>query len=229
VKGKILGYNLQESAGVISGEDGNRYKFSNNSWMADKSPKVGQVVDFVIEREAATEIYVDASSFNFDKDDMIDSTKEKIEELKQSKLFTQIVQNMKNTRENGMQHKVGFTITVMLLLAYFLPVIEIPYVGNMSLWNGDFGLFVVILLLALSYLYYSGAKTLFIRIATGMILLMIFMQYNDLVSGLKDTMSFIGGRAAGEMVANSLKIGNLIIIPLTIALGVVGIFRRNKK
>ena len=225
MKGKILGYSVQESTGVISAEDGNRYKFFSGSWMADEIPKVGQTVDFLVDEGEAKEIYLEATSFDSIKNDMIDS----IGELKKNKLFTTIVQNLKNTAKNGLQHKVGFTITVMLLLAYFLPVIEIPYVGNFSLWNGDFGLFVVLLLLTLAYLYYSGAKALFIRIVTGIVLLMIFIQYNDLLSGVRDSAIFMGGKAAAQIFINSLKIGNLIIIPLTIALGVVGIFRRNKK
>ena len=32
MKGKILDYNIQESNGIISGDDGQRYSFENKDW-----------------------------------------------------------------------------------------------------------------------------------------------------------------------------------------------------
>ena len=49
MKGKILDYNIQESTGIISGDDGQRYSFSNNEWKASESPKANQNVDFEID------------------------------------------------------------------------------------------------------------------------------------------------------------------------------------
>lgn len=39
MKGKILDYNIQESTGIISGDDGQRYSFSNSEWKSSESPK----------------------------------------------------------------------------------------------------------------------------------------------------------------------------------------------
>lgn len=64
MKGKILDYNFQESKGVISGDDGNRYSFENSQWKADSSPKVNQTVDFVADGDIAKDIYLVKTQIN---------------------------------------------------------------------------------------------------------------------------------------------------------------------
>lgn len=59
VKGKILNYDLQNNIGVISGNDGERYKFTKADWKTEKQPIVNQVVDFSIAGNNAQEIYLD--------------------------------------------------------------------------------------------------------------------------------------------------------------------------
>lgn len=58
MKGKILDYSIQNSAGVISGDDGQRYNFSASEWKSDKSPMINQVVDFAADGQNATGIYL---------------------------------------------------------------------------------------------------------------------------------------------------------------------------
>ena len=58
MKGKILDYNIQESKGIISGDDGQRYSFENKDWKASELPKVNQIVDFEIDEEYAKKIYI---------------------------------------------------------------------------------------------------------------------------------------------------------------------------
>uniref|UniRef100_UPI004047DAEB TM2 domain-containing protein n=1 Tax=Aliarcobacter sp. TaxID=2321116 RepID=UPI004047DAEB len=62
MKGKILDFNIQNSAGVISAEDGNRYTFSSSQWKSNKSPSVNQTVDFSINEDVAESIYLVSSS-----------------------------------------------------------------------------------------------------------------------------------------------------------------------
>ena len=65
MKGKILDYNIQESKGIISGDDGQRYSFENKDWKASELPKVNQIVDFEVDELNAFEIYlVKQSSYN---------------------------------------------------------------------------------------------------------------------------------------------------------------------
>ena len=62
MKGKVLDYNIQESKGVISGDDGQRYSFVNSEWKNNISPKANQVVDFEVDEQNAKGIYLQASS-----------------------------------------------------------------------------------------------------------------------------------------------------------------------
>jgi TM2 domain-containing membrane protein YozV len=59
MKGKILDFSIQNSSGVISADDGQRYNFSSAEWKSDISPVAGQIVDFSIDGENATGIYVE--------------------------------------------------------------------------------------------------------------------------------------------------------------------------
>ena len=54
MKGKILDFNIQNSSGVISGNDGIRYNFNSTEWKSDKSPTANQIVDFEVENNNAT-------------------------------------------------------------------------------------------------------------------------------------------------------------------------------
>lgn len=59
MKGKVLDFSLQESSGIILGNDGKRYNFLSSEWNSDKSPLINQLVDFTIEEEAALSIYLE--------------------------------------------------------------------------------------------------------------------------------------------------------------------------
>ncbi|MCJ8325501.1 MAG: DUF4190 domain-containing protein [Campylobacterales bacterium] len=58
MKGNILHYDIKESIGLISGEDGNRYKLDINEWFSKTTaPKAGNKIDFQIKDNKAIEIY----------------------------------------------------------------------------------------------------------------------------------------------------------------------------
>lgn len=67
MNGKILDYSVQNSAGVISADDGKRYNFKSSEWKSDKAPTTGQTVDFSIDAENAVSIYLEKSGNNFSK------------------------------------------------------------------------------------------------------------------------------------------------------------------
>ena len=60
MKGKILTYSPQENAGVITADDNARYPFTISDWKDPDAPTPyrGAYVDFVIQDNAATEIYL---------------------------------------------------------------------------------------------------------------------------------------------------------------------------
>ncbi|NOQ30849.1 MAG: hypothetical protein GQ570_06975 [Helicobacteraceae bacterium] len=61
MKGKILEFNIQNSSGVISADNGSRYNFSSSEWKSQKSPMSNQEVDFDIDGDNAVSIYLTGS------------------------------------------------------------------------------------------------------------------------------------------------------------------------
>ena len=57
MKGKVLDYSVQENAGVIAGDDGERYTFKGSEWKEDSTPSRGMSVDFDQEGTSATGVY----------------------------------------------------------------------------------------------------------------------------------------------------------------------------
>ena len=230
MKGTLLHYSSEEKTGVISAESGERYTFIGAEWKEDKVPKKNQKVDFIAEGKVAKEVYLAIGSSEFRADEAVEAVKEQLNELKQSEALSGVMQYLIRVKEKGMQYKFGFWIAFLMLLAYFLPVLEVPFVGNFSLWDGELGKFVVFGLLVLLFLYYAGAKALWIRIVTVIILFMLFLQVYDLFSGLNDVgNSMYMGYRHNSNLFSLLKFGIIVIIPLALLLGLVGIFRREKK
>ena len=64
MKGQILDFNFQKGEGIISGDDGKRYIFTNASWQdSEAMPQKGMRVDFEIEEgNKAINIYQDITT-----------------------------------------------------------------------------------------------------------------------------------------------------------------------
>jgi len=61
LKGKILDFNNETRTGLISADDGNRYKLDIANWKGGELPKVGSVVDFSINGEEASDVYLEST------------------------------------------------------------------------------------------------------------------------------------------------------------------------
>lgn len=94
MKGKILDYSIQNSSGIISGDDGNRYEFLNVEWKSDKLPKINQKVDFIIDGNNAKGIYLENSSIQLDTNEL----KSKLSEIRNSEKVNSVI-------SNGIQNK----------------------------------------------------------------------------------------------------------------------------
>ena len=57
MEGRVLGFDERTKEGVLKGKDGNRYKFSVDSWKNDQSPSFDMLVDFEISEESAVNIF----------------------------------------------------------------------------------------------------------------------------------------------------------------------------
>jgi len=62
MKGKILDFSVENGSGIISAEDGNRYSFNVSEWKGSGNPTVNQTVDFMVNGDNATGIYLDFNS-----------------------------------------------------------------------------------------------------------------------------------------------------------------------
>lgn len=63
MKGTILDFSITENSGVVSGDDGNRYKFSGPDWKSSGTvPRPGARVDFVAADGTASEVYADVAA-----------------------------------------------------------------------------------------------------------------------------------------------------------------------
>ena len=61
MKGTLLEFSIQRNEGLISGDDGKRYKFSGSEWKVNQDPRQGLKVDFEVEGERAIGVYLDSS------------------------------------------------------------------------------------------------------------------------------------------------------------------------
>jgi len=222
MKGKILDYSIQNSSGIISGEDGNRYEFSNIEWKSDKAPKVNQKVDFETDDKTAKGIYLESSDLDFDTD----AIKSKLSEAKNS----EIAGNLTAITEKGVQNKFGFILSIITALALFFPVIEIPYLGNGALIDGGMGKILFTLLVCSAFLFYSGMSHKFVKICVSAIAIIVLFQFYDLIASLNsagDMMSAFTGRR-GDLFG-FLKFGTPVLIVLTLILTYVGLKKNYKK
>jgi hypothetical protein len=57
--GKILGFDISSNEGVISSDDGKRYKFSKSEWKDDEIPQKDIKIDFdIADGDIAKDIYI---------------------------------------------------------------------------------------------------------------------------------------------------------------------------
>lgn len=62
MKGRILAFDWRVSEGVISGDDGNRYQFTQQEWRSQDQPRPDVGVDFIPDGANAKDIYLWAAS-----------------------------------------------------------------------------------------------------------------------------------------------------------------------
>jgi len=57
MRGKVLEFNHADTTGLVSGDDGKRYRFAAADWRGAIWPQPGEAVDFVADGDAAREIF----------------------------------------------------------------------------------------------------------------------------------------------------------------------------
>lgn len=216
MKGKILDYSIQESKGLISGDNNERYEFRNSEWKSEKAPAKNQIVDFEIDGTSAKAIYLQSSNV-FDSNDI----KEKLSEINNSDLLKNTQAQIKESLKNGVQNKFGFILSIVFAVALFLPVIKIPFAGTANFIDGGWGKFCLFMAIILAVMFYSGIKHFFVKVVSGVILFIIVMQFYDLFTGLYDggqLLSAFNNRRNSVNLFSLLQFGTYVIIPLTFLL-----------
>ena len=222
MKGKILDYSIQNSSGIISGEDGNRYEFSNSDWKSDKAPKVNQCVDFEAEEKNAKGIYLESSSLPFDTNGL----KSKFADVKNSEMVD-------NITSQGVQNKFGFILSLITAFALFFPIIEIPFLGTSALIDGGIGKLLFVLLIVSASLFYTGMQHKFVKICVSTIAIIVLFQFYDLSSAINSTENMInafGDRRSSDMnLFRLLRFGTPVLILLTLILTYAGLKKNYKE
>ncbi len=207
MKGNILNYDIQSSEGIISAEDGNRYTFTNSEWKDDKSPNSNQTVDFEVDDKKAKDIYVIASdkvSINTDE------IKEKFDDFKNSDNVQNAQAKVQTILNNGVQNKFGFIVSIVMAFTLFLPVIVIPFLGNICLLDGGWGKVTFLGLIVIAMLFYAGMKKQFVEIAIGIVSFLLLIQFYNLISSLV--------QGSNINLLKLLRIGTYVLVPMTFVL-----------
>ncbi len=205
MKGKILDFSIQESKGLIAGDNGNRYSFQNSEWKAAKLPSINQRVDFEIDGTNAKAIYMDTSS-SFDTEKI----KSSLSEIQNSELFISAQGTVNRVLNAGAQNKLGSIISISMAIALFFPIITF-LLGSISIVNFFWGKVAFLLLIILSVLFYAGAKRVFVKIGVGILLTIVSLLFVDLL------FRFSHSIADGSFFS-MLRVGILFVIPLSISL-----------
>ena len=228
MKGKILDYNFQESRGIISADDGNRYSFENSQWKGTQSPKVNQIVDFEIDGQNAKDIYLDKSTMNFD------GVKDKLVEINAQEKVNEVKYKLNVMKNNGIQNKFGFIISITLAICLFISVASLS-IGfgsfvEFSVIDSDLGFIALIGTIISSFLFYSGGKQIFTKISIIVVLIVILLFLKDIYIAVSDMVSLFGGRNKTiiDGFAEMLHLSIILLITTTV-LYIISGFKRGYK
>ena len=126
MKGTILDVSIADYTGVISGDDGNRYKFVGPEWKSSGSPpRPGMKVDFIGSDGTATEIYLDvAAGAQWNAAPLPDGLDERYRGL-----YCSSDERLILGLCGGLAHKFGVQIGVMRAIVFLFGifVLWVPY------------------------------------------------------------------------------------------------------
>ena len=133
MKGTILDFSIPESAGVVSGDDGNRYRFAGADWKATGAmPRAGARVDFVAADGVASEIYLDtaAGPAGWGQAPLPDGLDDRYRGL-----YCSSDEKMVLGLCGGLAHKFGVQVSVVRVVVFFVMmfVLWIPYLVGIFL------------------------------------------------------------------------------------------------
>jgi len=216
--GKVLGYDKENDEGTISANDGIRYKFKKENFKDEVSPIKDMKVDFEItDGKKAIDIYIDISNNSFNSENI----KSKITDIQNSKIINNGQENIDKALANGMQNKLGFILAIVTAFLLFLPIIEIPFLGTVSIMDDFWGKVSFILLLIMAALFFIGAKRQYVKILISITSIILFLLIYGVISDISqgsDMLNSFNGRKNSISVFSFLKIGVYLLVPILLLL-----------
>jgi phage shock protein PspC (stress-responsive transcriptional regulator) len=130
LQGTILDFSLSENTGLITGDDGNRYSFSNKDWKADVLPQKGLRVDFDFNGKEALSIFLALNSTamkNIKNDSSSSNAPTGLYRSSDEKLIAGVCVGL--ARKFGVNHTVFRLVFVILSF-----VLWVPFFAYFLLW-----------------------------------------------------------------------------------------------
>ncbi|MDB9307329.1 hypothetical protein PN471_01375 [Aphanizomenon sp. CS-733/32] len=177
MEGKILDYNAQQQKGLIRGNDENRYEFNASEFRSQEPIRIGQTVHFKIDGENALDIYLLKGNNLIS----VITNEENISKLSQ-KAREIISQSIQGDNHNPL----GVGASALAIITLFLPLVKQINNSKNHLINDAIGIISLFLLLALGYLFYTGAKRIQTRVLTGIISGLLLSGIYDMFEPMRD-------------------------------------------
>lgn len=204
MKGVVLHFNEEQQSGIITGEDENRYSFKVEEFKSDGKIRSGIRVDFVTDQNIAKDIYKDvnatnANISNFDK--------------------SEIIQKLIGLFTSGMFNKAGFIASCIVLLATFIPYVNLYHLHINLVETRYIGKIILVLALVNCAFFYGGIKRIYLKISNAILSSFVCYGYLGLILSIAGVNSL--SRDLGYGGGASLDFGFFVGI---IALGAVAYF-----
>lgn len=140
MKGAILDFSIQHNAGVITGDDQNRYNFTGSEWRGQRPPARGDKVDFAINTTGqATDVYIALSNTNTPIQN-ISTQLDKISNQDQSEenynlidWFVKGLKNYANFKGRARRKEYWFFVLIQFILIFIAAILDSILFGDPSL------------------------------------------------------------------------------------------------
>lgn len=194
MKGAVLDFNRSSGQGLIRGEDGTRYEFSAADFKSDGPARSGQDVDFEVKDGRATAIYaLSGKGMTID----VNEAAQRITAFAKESGVDATARKALDTLKKGPKDRIGVGLSVVAAVCLFLPFIQVPFLGSVSLIQTGWGKLLFVIALVLAVLCYQGMDRKWVKVAAcsfaAVVLINVWAIVADLSHADSLTNAFMGG------------------------------------
>lgn len=141
MKGTILDYSIQTNTGIISGDDQNRYNFTDAEWRGQRPPNRGEHVDFAVDNAGnATQIYIALNRNSTmqtlsEQLDKISNQNQSEEQFNMMDWFVKCLKNYVTFDGRARRKEFWFFMLVSFILGIIVQIID-AILGTDKMLNG---------------------------------------------------------------------------------------------